>query len=552
MSAKQLDQPLPPDLEWGAFSEVAPWVLDESTITWNRGLSRVRARTHAQIPGLVRPPRLPNGLRSLAAISRVGGALAMWALKERRLEDSQSKRAISQRLRVAFAKLGPTYVKLGQIISSGQGLFPEELVEEFSLLRDRVPPEPFEVVRSTLEAELGRPIDDVFASFDRTPLAAASIAQVHKATLRHDDPVAPNAVVVVKVQRPNIDKLVRGDIATMAFIAPHAVGRIPVAALANPPALVELFAETIIEELDFRLEAENMLDVARVLASANQRALVVPRPHPRYVTKRVLVMQELSGFGFDDVDAMRAAGVDTEAVLKAGLTAVMEGALLFGVFHGDLHGGNLFVQPDGRTALLDYGITGRMSQPERLAYLKLIAGSTTNDVVSQVEGLIELGALPRGTDVAQLIADLNLDQPQQDPTTMSGDQMIHELQEVTKKLLAYGARLPKVLMLLIKDMVFLDGAIATLAPDLDVIATFVEISTHFAATHGERLAAEIGVEYQGLEVDPTGLKNSLGLDHSVNALSHRELQERRKVINERLAAGRRRASKRSFGGRSLK
>ncbi len=147
--------------------------------------------------------------------------------------------------------------------------------------------------------------------------------------------------VVVKVQRRNVATLVRQDIAGMAWIAPMLIGRIPVAALANPPALVDLFAETIVEELDFRLEAENMLDIAAILAQTKQTAMVVPRPHPRLVTRRVLVMQRMEGFSWGDPEGMRAAGIDTAAVLRTSLICFLEGALLYGVFHGDLHGGNL-------------------------------------------------------------------------------------------------------------------------------------------------------------------------------------------------------------------
>src|SRR5204863_1423940 len=162
--------------------------------------------------------------------------------------------------------------------------------------------------------------------FDRRPLAAASIAQVHPARLRSGEPV------VVKVQRPDVQVLVRSDLRAMAWLAPHLVGRIPVASLANPPALVELFAETIGEELDFRLEADNMLDIAAVLAELGQRSYVVPRPHPTLVTRRVLVMERLDGFAFDDVASMRAAGIDTEAVVRTGMIAFLEGAMVHGIF----------------------------------------------------------------------------------------------------------------------------------------------------------------------------------------------------------------------------
>src|SRR5438876_687554 len=218
--------------------------------------------------------------------------------------------------------------------------------------------------------DLGAPVERLFAELSEEPLAAASIAQVHAARLTSGEEV------VVKVQRPRVAQLMRADIAALSWLAPRMVGRIPVAALANPPALVELFTETVVEELDFRLEAENMLDIARVLALTDQRAIVVPRPHPTLVTRRVLVMERLRGFAFDDVKSMHEAGIDTEAVLRAGLVAFLEGAMLYGVFHGDLHGRNLFVHPDGRTALLDFGITGRLDEPKRLSFLRLLVTGT--------------------------------------------------------------------------------------------------------------------------------------------------------------------------------
>ena len=145
-----------------------------------------------------------------------------------------------------------------------------------------------------------------------------------------------------------------------------------IAALANPPALVELFAETISEELDFRIEAENMLDVAASFTELGQRSFVIPRPHPELVTRRLLVMERLDGFRFDDVAGMQGAGLDTHQIIRAGMIGFLEGCMICGIFHGDLHGGNLFVRPDGRTALLDFGITARMTAAERHAFLRLL------------------------------------------------------------------------------------------------------------------------------------------------------------------------------------
>jgi ubiquinone biosynthesis protein len=296
---------------------------------------------------------------------------------------------------------------------------------------------------------------------------------------------------------------------------------------------VELFAETITEELDFRLEAENMLDIARSFAELGQRGYVIPRPHPNLVTPRVLVMERLEGFPFYEVEQIKQAGVDTEAVIRTGMVGFMEGAMIHGIFHGDLHGGNLFVLPDGRVALLDFGITGRMDEPKRLAFLRLLVGGSMNDIRSQLEALSELGALPRDTDFDAVVRDLGLDRPPVDPTTLTPDEMVHELQNVVKQLLAYGARMPKELMLFVKNLVFLDGAIASMAPDLDLFGEIAQISMYFAEQHGDRIAADIGIDPRSYELDMAGVRAGFGVDESTETLTYRELQERREVIRNR-------------------
>ena len=521
----------PDDRSWGAFTERGPWVVERDELRWLEGVDRRRADARASVPELTRPQTLPPGRRVISATVRLGGAVAPWALRRRlgRLESPERSRAeLSHRLRDAAQALGASYIKLGQIISSGEGLFPAELVAEFKTLRDQVPAESFDTVRVIVEADLGTRLGDVFATFDREPLAAASIAQVHAATL------LDGTEVVVKVQRPDVSARVHDDLRAMAWIAPHLVGRIPIAALANPPALVELFAETIVEELDFRLEAANMIDIASVLHDLGQDGYVVPRPHPELVTRRVLVMERLAGFKFDDVAGMQDAGIDTTAVVRTGMIAFMEGALVHGVFHGDLHGGNLFVLPDGRTALLDFGIVARLSPDRRRAFLRLMLAATTNDVDGQMAALRDLGALPPDTDLRAVIADLGLDRPPIDPTTLSGEEMIHEVQRVVKAMLGYGARLPKELMLYVKNLVFIDGAIARLAPDLDLLAEVASISMLFAQRHGERLGRELGIDAAEVEFDFDGVKAGFGLDAQVESLTYRELQERRQLIQKRM------------------
>jgi ubiquinone biosynthesis protein len=524
-----LEVPVPhSDLAFGAFSDHGPWQIDPERLRWRPGVEALRAAAQAEVPALVRRRMLPPLRRFGEAAALLGVALAGWQLRERRTGGTASRAGLSRRLRRAFERLGPAYIKLGQIVSSGQGLFPPELVDEFKRCRDQVPAETFAVVQRVVEEDLGVPITRAFASFDETPIAAASIAQVHAARLPGGEEV------VVKVQRPSVARLVRRDIEAMAWIAPLLVGRIPVAALGNPPALVELFAETIVEELDFRLEAQNMLDVARVLREAGQRIIVVPRPHPELVTRRVLVMERLHGFQYEDVEGMHRAGVDTDELVRALLIAFLEGAMIYGVFHGDFHGGNLLVMPDGRVALFDYGITGRMAEPQRLAFLRMMLTGAVNDIRGQLEAFRDLGALPPDADIDALMQVLKVDQPVKDPTRMTGDELVHEIQDLLKGLLKQGAKLPKNLMLYVKNMIFFDGATTRLAPDVNLFEQVTRVYGYFAMHHADRIVRDIGFDPRLLALDLDGFRRTLGLEEETASLTQRQLVERRQRIHERL------------------
>ena len=215
------------DVAQFSFTDDGPWVVDRSELSWTAGIAVLRATLRRQVPLLTRRRVLPPPGRLGVVAVRLGAAVAGWAVVERRRGGSVSRAGLSRRLRRTAEHLGPTYIKLGQIISSGEGLFPSELVEEFKICRDQVPAEDFESVRRVVEQDLGRPLDEVFERFDPVPLAAASIAQVHAARLRDADG-SPGPDVVVKVQRPTIRTQVHHDLAVMSWLAPFLVGRIPI------------------------------------------------------------------------------------------------------------------------------------------------------------------------------------------------------------------------------------------------------------------------------------------------------------------------------------
>ena len=515
------------DLVLGSFTRTGPWSLVDRPPTWLRRVPGLRAALARELPVITKAPRLPPISRAITVVRHLGWAVGVWAIKER--GSDASKEGISRRMRVAAEALGPTYIKLAQIISAGEGVFPTELVNECKKCRDQVPAVGYDKVVETIEADLGVPIHRIFRSIEPTPLAAASIAQVHAAVLHTGERV------VVKVQRPGIDELVHKDLRVLAWLAPFLVGRIPVSALANPPALVELFAETIIEELDFRLEAANILDVGKVFVELDKTDFVVPRPHPDHVTQRILVMERLVGFSFDDALGMKDAGIDTEKVVKTAMLGFLEGAFLHGVFHGDLHGGNMFVLDGGVIGLVDFGITGRLTEKEQLAFLRMMMTATMNDVPGQVAALRDLGTLPADTDVHAVIKDLGLDGAPLDPTKLEPDELIAELQRIIKALLGYGARMPKPLMLYVKNLIFIDGAIANLAPELDMFQVVTDIATHFAVNHGASIAQQLGVAQEEWKLDLDGVKAGFGVDpNEMDQLTYAQLQERRKLINKRL------------------
>ena len=247
------------------------------------------------------------------------------------------------------------------------------------------------------------------------------------------------------------------------------------------------------------------------------------------------IRDRLSGFNFDDVAGIEGAGVDTHEIVRTSMIGFLEGAMIHGVFHGDLHGGNLFVQPDGRTALFDFGITGRLTEAKRQAFLRLLMSGMISDVKGQLGAIRDLGALPADTDLDVVFRDLGLDHAPMDPTALTPDELIEELQKFVKLLLGYGANLPKELMLFVKSLMFVDAAIGTLAPDLDLFGEVTHIATYFAQNHGQRLAAEMGKAGEQLEVDLTSFKDSIGVDRSTDSITYNDLKARRELIQKRMS-----------------
>ena len=304
----------------------------------------------------------------------------------------------AEHLRLALEELGATFVKLGQILSTRPDLLPPEFIKELSRLQDAVPPEPFPLIRDLLERELGRGIYEAYAQFGEEPLGSASLGQVHPARLHTGENV------VVKVQRPGVERTVEEDIAILMDVARLASSETVWGQIYDLPGLVREFATTIREELDYYREAHNAERFEKNFA--NHPALRVPKIHWTYTTRRVLTMERLYGIKINDLAALDRAGIDRRQLARVGAGIIVKMVLEDGFFHADPHPGNFLVAPGPVIGLLDYGMVGELSEDTRRSLLLLFLAVIDRDMDRVVDRLSELGVAGSYVQMASLKADL--------------------------------------------------------------------------------------------------------------------------------------------------
>lgn len=375
-------------------------------------------------------------------------------------------KAVAVALRRSFIDLGPTFVKLGQLIASSPGLFPDALSQEFRSLLDRVPPEPSETVRRVVATELGAPLEELFADFDDDPIAAASVAQVHRARL-HD-----GRSVAVKVRRPRLRRRFEIDLRLLRLLAAALQHAGALGETLNPVAVVEDFATTLRAEIDFRNEAGWMAEFARNLRAFGENdKVVVPEAIEEMVTPRLLVMTRIEGTPIDDVTALREAGHDVEELLRCGVRAWMEACLEHGLFHGDVHAGNLFVTADGRLVFLDFGIMGRLTDgTRRVLRAALPALLIEREYERVVRAFFELGATTGPVNIEQAALDVRvLVEPLLEKALAEiafGEILRHVLSVATR----HHVRLPRELVLVVKQLLYFERYAKELAPNYRPLA----------------------------------------------------------------------------------
>ncbi len=363
-------------------------------------------------------------------------------------------------VRQALEELGGAFIKLGQLLSTRPDLLPPAYLQELARLQDAAPPEPFDRIRAQVEESLGVPLEEAFPEFDPDPLAAASLGQVHAARL------ADGTEVVVKVRRPEVEKRVEEDLAILQTLARVAAERLPWAVPYDPVGVAEEFAHLIRQELAYRREGRNAERFRQNFAGDER--VYVPRVYWDWTTDRVLVMERIRGIKVDDLEGMRAAGIDPKQVARRSTAIIAREIFEFGFFHADPHPGNFFVLPEGVLGIMDFGQMGTLSWPLRRILLELFLAIVDEDLDGILEGLAALGVrvppeLRPGLrrDLGRLIATYR--------HLPLGEIRAQEvLRETMPLAFRYRLRLPTELWLLAKTTVMMEGVGSRLDPELNI------------------------------------------------------------------------------------
>ncbi len=365
-----------------------------------------------------------------------------------------------QRLRHALEDLGPTFIKFGQILSTRSDLLPPEYIEELSLLQDEVAPVSWEEARQVVESELGAAMEELFAQVDPVPIASASLAQVHVARL------VSGEEVVVKIQRPNIEKTVNLDLDIIYDLAQTAQQRIAAASRFEVADLAEEFASSLRMEMDFRREAWNADRFRQNFADESH--LYVPKIYWDFSTRRLLVMERIQGIKIDDLEGLKAAGYDRKRLSSHAADFALKEVLIDGFFHADPHPGNMLILPGEVIGVIDFGTVGRLDDQDRANLARLFIAAVQLDVESIVDQLQRMGVADYRVDRTGLQRDLKR------ILMRYYGLPIYEIdaQEIAKAvqpiMYEYKLYIPTDFYLLMKTVVMMQGVGLNLDPDFDI------------------------------------------------------------------------------------
>ncbi|MBZ4665324.1 lipopolysaccharide core heptose(II) kinase RfaY [Mahella sp.] len=365
-----------------------------------------------------------------------------------------------QRVRLMLEEMGPLFMKLGQILSVRPDLIPQEYIRELSKLQDAGPELPFDMIKAAIEREIGSSIDDVFTYIDPRPIAAASIAQVHKAVLKND------GEAIIKIQRPEIDDIVEDDLAILKEIAGLMEARMPESRRYQPMGIVNELSRSIRRELDFVREGMSIDHFRRNFEGHTE--IYVPRVFWEYTTKHMLVMEYIDGVKVNEIEKIDAMGLDRKTIAENGARAIMKQIFEDGFFHADPHPGNIFIMRDGRIAFIDFGMMGRLTKEDQDHVVDLISAVINRDVNNIIKAFFNIGVLSKDVDLRGFYIDVTELLEKYYEKTLAEINMGELVNETVSMAFRYGIGLPSQFTLLDKSLMTIEGVAKQLYPEVNV------------------------------------------------------------------------------------
>ncbi len=376
-------------------------------------------------------------------------------------ERENLKLSVGERLKLSFEELGPTFIKLGQIMSTRPDLLPRDIIHELEKLQDAVAPFPITEVREVIEFELGDKLENIFREFKEEPIAAASIGQVHRAKL------LSGKEVVVKVQRPNIEKNIELDIGILKDLADFIDNRTRFGKLYSFSKMVEEFETTLTNELDFRMEGENA-ETFKVNFEDDAN-VIVPEISWIHTTNRVLTMEEIQGASLKNFEVLDQLGLDKTIIARNLANSILYQILRDGFFHGDPHPGNIMVLENNIIAFLDLGMIGQLNNHRKNQFLKMLMGITLKDSKLIVQAIVELDAMSERINMRNLEKDIDRLRDQVLSVPLSQIKIGEVFNEIFDLAFSYNIMIPGEFTMLAKSLITLEGLVEKLDPELNVL-----------------------------------------------------------------------------------
>jgi len=376
----------------------------------------------------------------------------------------------SEQLRVQLAALGPSFVKAGQVLANRPDIVRSDYMEELCKLQDDVPAFDNEVAFKLIESELGRPVDEVFSKISPSPIAAASLGQVYRATLRES-----GEEVAIKVQRPGIEPIIYRDLLLFRTLAWFINGYSMKQLGCNAQLIVDEFGEKLLEELDYVQEGRNLQDFYDNFK--NDPIVKIPKYYKQFSGSKVLTMEWIDGIRCTDPKGIVEAGIDVEEFIKVGVVSGLRQLLEFGLFHGDPHPGNIFAMPDGRIAYVDFGNVAQLTQTNKEVLIDAVVHAVNEDYDGMAGDFIRLGFLAPGTDVRPIVPALQNIWQDARTSSLANFNFRTVTSSFNKLVYQYPIRIPERFSLVIRSLLTQEGICMTLNPDFK----FLEVAYPYVA-----------------------------------------------------------------------